>query len=183
MKCNFLKVCGVLIFLHMGTILVMGGSLGAKKLNDLIVNEIDALTQKFRIIHLTGHGKKKIEARDGYVAYEFVSAELKDLYSITDAVVARSGANSIFEFLALNKPMLLVPLELGSRGDQLQNAKSFVESGYARLKRESELQENGLVQELDDFKSDFSSMIAKQQSFSSKGVIEKVLQQLEKSIS
>ena len=49
------------------------------------------------------------------MAFESVSEELKDIYAITDLIVARSGANSILEFLALNKAMLLVPLEAGSR--------------------------------------------------------------------
>ncbi|MDB2447202.1 undecaprenyldiphospho-muramoylpentapeptide beta-N-acetylglucosaminyltransferase [bacterium] len=160
-------------------VLVMGGSLGAKKLNDLIASDIADLTKEFRFVHLTGKGKKVIENRDGYVSFEFLSEELKDVYAMTDLIVARSGANSIFEFLALNKPMMLVPLEAGSRGDQLQNATSFVESGFATLKREGELKEGDLLQALKELHSNSSEMKNAQSNFSSASAIEKVLEQIE----
>jgi UDP-N-acetylglucosamine--N-acetylmuramyl-(pentapeptide) pyrophosphoryl-undecaprenol N-acetylglucosamine transferase len=160
-------------------IMVMGGSLGAQKLNDLIASEIVALTKKARFIHITGQGKKVMDNRDGYCSFEFVSEELKDLFAITDLVMARSGANSIFEFLALNKPMMLIPLEAGSRGDQLQNATSFVESGYAILKREQDLELDSVEAALDEliFRSD--EITAKQKEFSTSSAIKKVFEQLE----
>lgn len=164
-------------------ILVMGGSLGADKLNKLVVNEIDRLLDRYRIIHLTGKGKKIIENRDGYVSFDFLGPELKDIFSITDLVIARAGANSIFEFLALNKPMLLIPLEVGSRGDQLENAESFVQSGFARLKREYQVVEDGLFDELQKLDDQAESMISKQKRFDSTSAINKVMDQLDSVIS
>ena len=101
----------------------MGGSLGSKKLNQAIRENLEALLQDYQIIHLTGHGlvDSSIDAK-GYVQYEFVKEELTDLLAITDTVVSRAGSNAIYEFLTLRIPMLLIPLGLDqSRGDQIDN--------------------------------------------------------------
>ena len=103
----------------------MGGSLGSKKLNQAIRENLEALLQDYQIIHLTGHGlvDSSIDAK-GYVQYEFVKEELTDLLAITDTVVSRAGSNAIYEFLTLRIPMLLIPLGLDqSRGDQIDNAR------------------------------------------------------------
>src|SRR5699024_4482006 len=72
--------------------------------------------------------------------FEYVHDELKDLFSITDFVVSRAGANAIYEFLAMRLPMLLIPLSLAaSRGDQIDNAKSFKQQGFADVLFEEEL--------------------------------------------
>lgn len=157
-------------------VLVMGGSLGAQKLNELLAAQIQEITKDFRIVHLTGKGKKVLDNRDGYVAFEFVSEELKDIYAITDLIVARSGANSIFEFLALNKAMLLVPLEAGSRGDQLQNARSFVESGFAMLARESEL--DNFHEKIKELNANRTKIEASQKSRETSNPIEAVISEL-----
>lgn len=114
-------------------LLVMGGSLGAKKLNDLLHAALDELLTRFDIVHLCGRGKECPELNQpGYVQYEYVHEELPDLFALCDIVLSRAGANAVFELLALNKPALLVPLTLSStRGDQLHNAKYFEKKGYA----------------------------------------------------
>ena len=70
---------------------------------------------------------------DGYVQYEYINEELPDLLAMADIVLSRAGANAVFELLALQKPMLLVPLTAASsRGDQLLNAEYFERNGYAK---------------------------------------------------
>ncbi|MCC6643399.1 UDP-N-acetylglucosamine--N-acetylmuramyl-(pentapeptide) pyrophosphoryl-undecaprenol N-acetylglucosamine transferase, partial [Candidatus Peregrinibacteria bacterium] len=63
-----------------------------------------------------------------YFACEFIGAELKDVYAITDLIISRAGANSLAEIAFLQKPAILVPLVVGSRGDQVSNAESFAKS-------------------------------------------------------
>ena len=71
---------------------------------------------------------------EGYVQFEYVKAELKDLFAMADVVISRAGANSICELLALKKPNLLVPLSAAnSRGDQILNAKSFESQGFSMV--------------------------------------------------
>ncbi|EOD4574626.1 undecaprenyldiphospho-muramoylpentapeptide beta-N-acetylglucosaminyltransferase, partial [Staphylococcus aureus] len=102
-------------------LLVMGGSLGSKKLNSIIRENLDALLQQYQVIHLTGKGLKDAQVKkSGYIQYEFVKDDLTDLLAITDTVISRAGSNAIYEFLTLRIPMLLVPLGLDqSRGDQI----------------------------------------------------------------
>ena len=107
-------------------LLVMGGSQGAAKINDLVFDNLDKLLEITQIVHLCGKGKiKKIEKK-GYKQYEYLDKNLKNVYKITDLVVSRAGANSINEFLHLNLPSILIPLSLkASRGDQIKNAIAF----------------------------------------------------------
>ncbi|HDJ1515080.1 TPA: undecaprenyldiphospho-muramoylpentapeptide beta-N-acetylglucosaminyltransferase, partial [Staphylococcus aureus] len=91
-------------------LLVMGGSLGSKKLNSIIRENLDALLQQYQVIHLTGKGLKDAQVKkSGYIQYEFVKEDLTDLLAITDTVISRAGSNAIYEFLTLRIPMLLVP--------------------------------------------------------------------------
>lgn len=122
-------------------LLVMGGSLGSQVLNTAIRENLDKLLDQFEIIHLTGKGLiNETFNRSGYVQYEFVTDELSHLLAASDYVVSRAGSNSIFEFLALKKPMLLIPLSASaSRGDQLLNAAYFEKQGYAKVLKEEDL--------------------------------------------
>ena len=77
---------------------------------------------------------------EGYVQFEYVKAELKDLFALADVVISRAGANSICELLALRKPNLLIPLPAASsRGDQILNARSFEAQGYSMVMNDDDL--------------------------------------------
>ncbi|MGK3919442.1 glycosyltransferase, partial [Enterococcus faecium] len=72
-------------------LLVMGGSLGSKKLNNIIRQNIEALLHDYQIIHLTGKGLVDDSInKKGYVQFEFVKDDLTDLLAITDTVVSRA---------------------------------------------------------------------------------------------
>lgn len=124
------------------TIIIMGGSQGAAKINEAIYENIDALTKDFQLIHLCGKGNINTSLSDNpnYIAFEYVTSELPHLLKITDYVITRAGSNSIFEFLELKKPMLLIPLSIqASRGDQVLNAKYFEKHGYGIVLEEEDL--------------------------------------------
>ncbi|HZG74603.1 MAG TPA: undecaprenyldiphospho-muramoylpentapeptide beta-N-acetylglucosaminyltransferase [Paenibacillus sp.] len=122
-------------------LLVMGGSLGSQRINRAIREELDALTETFQIVHLCGKGNVDPSASTrAYRQFEYATDELPDLLAAADIVVSRAGSNSIFEFLALRKPMLLIPLPLSqSRGDQIANAESFRARGIAEVLPEETL--------------------------------------------
>ncbi|KIL47965.1 undecaprenyldiphospho-muramoylpentapeptide beta-N-acetylglucosaminyltransferase [Jeotgalibacillus campisalis] len=121
-------------------LLIMGGSLGAQGINKVVRDSLDSLLEHFSVIHLCGKGNIIQTDKEGYVQYEFVSTELPHLLEMTDLVVSRAGSNSIFEFLALKKPMLLIPLSKeSSRGDQILNANAFVQQGFALKLEEQDL--------------------------------------------
>lgn len=148
-------------------LLVMGGSLGSKKLNDIIRENLEALLHDYQIIHLTGHGLvDESYKQKGYIQYEFVKEELTHLLSITDTVVSRAGSNAIYEFLTLRIPMLLIPLGLDqSRGDQIDNAKYFESKGYGKMIPEDQLTQFKLLEQLKQIESHHNDIIHQMESY------------------
>ncbi|MBM7577347.1 undecaprenyldiphospho-muramoylpentapeptide beta-N-acetylglucosaminyltransferase [Jeotgalibacillus terrae] len=143
-------------------ILVMGGSLGAKGINATVRSALHELTQHYSIIHLCGKGNVINNENPDYIQYEFVSDELPDLIAAADLVISRAGSNSIFEFLALKKPMILIPLSKeASRGDQILNANSFVQQGFALKLEEENLTEETLLTAVRQLRDQQWSMIEK----------------------
>jgi UDP-N-acetylglucosamine--N-acetylmuramyl-(pentapeptide) pyrophosphoryl-undecaprenol N-acetylglucosamine transferase len=138
---------------YLPVVLFMGGSQGAKFINDLVHAALPDLLQFCRVVHLTGRGKQERDPvgsfapqmRDRYRDFEFLNEQLPDVLAAASLVVCRSGANSIFELRAMRKPMILIPLEKGSRGDQLLNARSFKAQGEAEILLESEASVSALV--------------------------------------
>ena len=115
------------------TILVLGGSLGAKAINELIIQNLDSLTKNFNILHSCGKKNFNELVHDGYKAVPYAD-NIEDFYATADIVIARAGSGVINELLALAKPMLLIPLPKGnSRGDQIENANLFEKKGYAEI--------------------------------------------------
>ena len=132
-------------------LLIIGGSLGSVVVNEAVRSILPKLLKKFEIIHLCGKGKldQTLTALNGYVQYEYISDELKDLFAMADIVVSRAGANAICEIAALKKPNLLIPLPArASRGDQILNAKSFESQGFSMVADEDELTPMILVEKI-----------------------------------
>lgn len=162
-------------------LLVMGGSLGSKKLNSIIRENLDALLQQYQVIHLTGKGLKDAQVKkSGYIQYEFVKEDLTDLLAITDTVISRAGSNAIYEFLTLRIPMLLVPLGLDqSRGDQIDNANHFADKGYAKAIDEEQLTAQILLQELNKMEQErtriINNMKSYEQSYTKEALFDKMI--------
>lgn len=117
------------------TILIMGGSLGAKAINELIFNNIDQLLNKYNIIHIVGKNNlnNELKTKNNYIQFEYTN-NIGELFNSCNIVISRAGSNTIFELLALNKPMILIPLpKTSSRGDQIENAKYFKINNYANV--------------------------------------------------
>lgn len=145
-------------------LLIIGGSLGAKSINEEVRKNIKKLLESFNIIHICGKNNldKELSNLKGYVQYEYVKEELPHLLKAADYVISRAGANVIFELLALNKPTLLIPLSKKiSRGDQILNAKSFEKEGYSVVLDEDEMMENKemLLTKIKELKEKSSDLI------------------------
>ena len=144
------------------TILIMGGSQGSKFINDAVRANMVQLLKDHNIIHLCGKGHidEALVDMPGYKQFEYVTTELPDLLHASDYIVSRAGSNSIFEFLALKKPMLLIPLSLEkSRGDQILNAKLFFEQGIAEVLQEEELNNRSFMKAMETLKTHKESLI------------------------
>lgn len=118
------------------TLLVTGGSLGAKRLNDAFAARADRVRQAgIQVLHITGAGKEFTPQASGsaaaYVVVPYV--DRMDLaYSAADVVVARAGANTVCELTAVGLPAVYVPLPIGN-GEQRLNASDVVAAGGGLL--------------------------------------------------
>lgn len=129
-------------------IMVIGGSLGAANVNKAVREALPKLLKDFQVVHLCGKDKvdNLLLNTPGYKQFEYIKAELKDLFAMADIVISRAGANAICELLALKKPNILIPLPAASsRGDQLLNAKSFEAQGFSIVINEDDLTTDLLV--------------------------------------
>ena len=130
-------------------LLIIGGSLGSKAINEAVRKVLPELLKDFYIIHLCGKGnvEDSLTSTKGYAQYEYVSAELTDMMALADLAISRAGANSICELLALHKPNILIPLSAAaSRGDQILNAKSFQKQGFSYVIEEEQVTDEVLLQ-------------------------------------
>ncbi len=129
-------------------LLIIGGSLGSKIVNEAVRKILPELLKNFYIIHLCGKGNVLESLNDipGYAQFEYANEELTDMFALCDLAISRAGANSICELLALRKPNLLIPLSAAaSRGDQILNAKSFQNQGFSYVLEEENLTEETLL--------------------------------------
>lgn len=162
-------------------LLIMGGSGGSQKINETVRQSLPELLSNFQIIHICGEGKVDSTVnQQGYVQFEYVHDELKDIFAASDFILSRAGANAIFEFLALRKPMLLIPLSRqASRGDQIVNARSFAQKRYARVLEEEALTVNTLVQELEQLREQAPIMVDTMREYRTEEARERVIAILE----
>ena len=174
-----LALCGFEVSDNSPVILVSGGTQGAQKINETLKIILPDLLKRYRVIHLTGRGKS-IEFTDPrYKSFEFVSKELPDIYACSSFVIGRAGANFIFEFLSLRLPMLLIPLEVGSRGDQVYNAEAFERQGWANVLREADISSVKITSAIDALVAGREAFLAAQSKYDGKFAAEKILDILE----
>jgi UDP-N-acetylglucosamine--N-acetylmuramyl-(pentapeptide) pyrophosphoryl-undecaprenol N-acetylglucosamine transferase len=133
---NYLKLKG-----GRKVILILGGSQGAQKINDNILEILPTILKEFELIHQSGQNNfKQVKAesevvttkeeREYYHLFPFLNEkELKMAYGACDLVVSRAGASTIFEIAAVGKPSILIPLSLAAQNHQLKNAYSFAANG------------------------------------------------------
>ena len=160
---------------------IMGGSLGAKKINEVVRDNLETLLQTYQIVHLCGKGNlsEKHTGIKGYQQFEYVYEELADILAATEVVVTRGGSNSIFEFLALKIPMLIIPLtKQQSRGDQILNGKVFTENGYSYMIEEEALTKDHFLNTLKQIQENKQVMIEKMEKNKSQDALEEIIKEL-----
>lgn len=113
---------------------VQGGSLGARQVNALVDECYAELSARYRIVHQRGKGDWNRPDRAGsYLSRPSFAAEYPHILAAADLVLSRAGAGSLWEMGVRGKPGVLVPLDSGSRGDQLRNAKLCQDHGCCKV--------------------------------------------------
>ncbi len=126
-------------------VLIMGGSQGAQKINEIVLNTLPRLLEKCELIHLCGEeGFKQVKASSqSYHPYPFLEEEkLKHAYAVSDIIISRAGAGGIFEIAAIGKPSILIPLSSAASDHQMQNAQALAKIGGTNILKESNLTMN-----------------------------------------
>ena len=131
-------------------LVVVGGSLGAAAINVVIRESLAQLCESYFVVHVCGaHQIDASFERPGYVQYEYISDEWGDVLATADLVISRSGANALYELLALQKLNILIPLSRrASRGDQIENAEMAERHGWSFVIPEESLDSAALVNAL-----------------------------------
>ena len=144
------------------TVLVLGGSQGAHRLNQLVTEALDfleALKKDLYFIHQTGT-KDEDWVRQSYLEKGFhhqVLAFISDMiwaYSQADMLICRSGATTLAEVTALGKASLLIPFPFATNNHQEENALSLVRQGAAEMISEKDLTAAGLAAVIQEWRDD-----------------------------
>ncbi len=127
------------------TLLVLGGSLGARRVNQLIEKELDFFdSQNIQIIWQCGKfylGEYKKYDSNNVQVLAFID-RMDLVYAAADFVISRAGASSVSELSIVGKPVLFIPSPNVAEDHQTKNAKSIVDKNGALMIKESELDEN-----------------------------------------
>lgn len=132
--------------LHDKIILVIGGSLGAKRINEIMIHAAPKLleqNEKINIIHQTGKQKERLypETYDRVKSYEFINDVYKYM-GAADVVISRAGANTIAELAREGKSSVIIPNPYLTGGHQVKNAEELRNEGAAIVLDEAETLRN-----------------------------------------
>jgi len=179
-------------------IYVTGGSLGSHSINLHIKKIIVSLLNCYIVIHQVGNTKEyhdyedllviknqlpeKLKSRY-YLVKHFFEDEIGYVYSLTDLVVGRSGANTFFELLALKKPALFIPLPWSSGREQQHHAEIFAKAGTGEIFHQIEPSEKLLrlifqmISKIDYYQNNFKHLSGRYKKNVSKYLIDEIFKQ------
>lgn len=142
------------------TILILGGSQGAQKINDVVIAMLPDIIDKVQIIHSAGKGNAESLQREAevilgenihkkrYHVFPFLSlSQLRNASFISHAVVSRASS-TIFEIAAWNLPAILIPLTGAAQDHQRENAYNYARIGAAEVVEEANLTPHLLIAEI-----------------------------------
>lgn len=128
------------------TLLVVGGSLGAKTINEAIDKDVEKLLDAgLQLIWQTGKpyaekGKERAKGKSGIWVNDFIT-QMEYAYGAADVVVARAGAMTVAELCVVKKPVIFVPYPFAAEDHQTVNARQLVSKSAALMVTDSEAKE------------------------------------------
>ncbi len=180
---------------NLPVIYVTGGSLGSHSINLHIKKILEPLLKRFIVIHQVGESKEyhdfedlilmknKLPKEDRnryYLVKHFFDNQIGYVYSLTDLVVGRAGANTFFELLALKKPALFIPLPWSSGREQQHHAEIFAKAGCGEIFHQIETSEKLLrlitqmISKMDYYQSNFLNLSSRYKKNVSKYLIDEI---------
>ncbi|MGN0818431.1 MAG: UDP-N-acetylglucosamine--N-acetylmuramyl-(pentapeptide) pyrophosphoryl-undecaprenol N-acetylglucosamine transferase [Candidatus Coproplasma sp.] len=163
------------------TILIFGGGSGSEIINKSVRQVAAELCKKYNILHVCGNGNVVYSTVYGYKQIEFIQ-DMGLAYAAADYAVARCGANSASELIALKIPTLFIPLEnRRSRGDQLANAEYFESRGLCHVMRQRDLNGNSLMTAIEELIADGNLKSALKENVFKRGN-ERIIEEIESAL-
>ena len=152
------------------TIFITLGSRSSQKINKVVYGILGRLLEKYRVIHITGEADfEKFQKRKGsfkgerFVRYEVYPSvdpmQIDGLYKEADIVIARAGANTVSEIIAIRRPSILIPIPWSYLEEQKNNALVAKKIGIARILEQKNLSGTTLLSEIDILIKDWTAMI------------------------
>lgn len=143
-------------------ILVLGGSQGAQRINETIVEALPELIQRYYIIHQTGKALFDItkgtadliladkEHTDRYKPFAFLNLlAMRMVAGAATLIISRAGSGNIFEIAAWGKPSFIIPIPEDVSRDQRSNAFAYARTGAAIVIEQANLTPHLIVSEID----------------------------------
>ncbi|MBO1004937.1 undecaprenyldiphospho-muramoylpentapeptide beta-N-acetylglucosaminyltransferase [Pseudogracilibacillus auburnensis] len=139
------------------TAIIVGGSRGAKPINDMVIKSLTQLAIKpYQVIYVTGEAHYKevmkeaalIDQHQNVAIVPFIH-NMQEVLASIDVVIGRAGATSLAEITALGIPSILIPSPYVTNNHQMKNAESLSDKGAAVILPEKDLTSNKLIQALD----------------------------------
>jgi UDP-N-acetylglucosamine--N-acetylmuramyl-(pentapeptide) pyrophosphoryl-undecaprenol N-acetylglucosamine transferase len=138
---------------------VVCGSLGAQKVNDVVVEAVERLAQRTDLCVYHVVGERFLESaapqRDGGegIMYRVIGYEsrMQQLYAAADLLVTRAGAGTIAELATVGAPAIIVPWPGAAENHQLDNARTLSDIGAAVLVEQHDLTVDGLVAQIEHY--------------------------------
>ncbi len=179
---------------HIPVIVVLGGSQGAKPINDIFVQLAGRLTEEYQIIHQTGkdHYDDVLKEasvilehsphRGRYRIFPFLREdELRNAARLAKLVISRAGANTLFEIAAWGIPSIIIPLPHAAEDHQRHNAYIYARAGACEVMEQPNLTPTVFLNQITKLLTDEkrrSQMIAAAQRFSRVDAAEKIAREI-----
>lgn len=175
-------------------LLILGGSQGAERINDLIISALEELLSTYEVIHQTGpnnataalnaartfiHDEEKLRHYHAHAFFDVTT--LHAALSFASLIISRAGSGSIFEIALHGKPSILVPIPEDVSHDQRTNAYAYARTGSASVIEEENLTPNLLVAEITRIMSDrplLEKMSTKASEFAPREAAERIAEAL-----
>lgn len=141
-------------------VLVMGGSQGSQRINDMILTMAKDALLEYEIIHQTGEKNQKQQETEARVAIPenlialyhstgfLKETELRHAYAVSSLIINRAGSGAIFEIASLGKPSILVPLPEAAQNHQIENAYAYEKTGACIVLEETNLKPNFFLERI-----------------------------------
>jgi UDP-N-acetylglucosamine--N-acetylmuramyl-(pentapeptide) pyrophosphoryl-undecaprenol N-acetylglucosamine transferase len=139
---------------------IVGGSQGALRINEIILQILPEILEEFELIHVAGRknfNQTKAEAnvvmpqklKEYYHIYPFLEEEkYKHALKAANFVIARAGSGTIFEIAAAGKPSILIPLPRSAQNHQARNAYAYSKTGASQVLEENNLRAHFFLERL-----------------------------------